>query len=79
MNPNNIETSVCLHSRRQTGCIAEVQIFDCSYVPGTRIPSGVIFCEVECIPEVIKALRQALKIAKKEGRFDATSDEGADA
>jgi hypothetical protein len=66
MKPKNMHTEVVLHPRRRTGRIAEVKIFDSTYLPATPIPGGVIFCEVKWIPEVIKALRQALKMAKEE-------------
>ena len=77
MNPKNIQTSVFLHARRRTGAVAEVELVE--HISGNDypVPGGVIFCEVECIPEVIKALKRALKMAKEEGWFEDDADHSA--
>jgi hypothetical protein len=81
MNPKNLHAKVVVRPGRRTGRIAEVRIFDRTYLPATPIPGGVIFCEVEWIPDVIKALRQALKEEKMIERYTyhpSTSGEEVD-
>lgn len=76
MHLKNVRASVCIHRRRRTGPIAEVKLLE--RISGTEylVPGGVMFCEVEWITEVIKALRWAHKTAEEDGWLDYYAEEG---
>jgi hypothetical protein len=66
MKLKDVRARIVFHPARQTDCVVEVKIVECSYDVGSTLPGAVICCKVEFSPEVIKALRQALKLAKKD-------------
>ena len=57
MKSKDVRARVFLHPARQTDCVVEVKIVECSYDVESTVPGAVICCKVEFIPEVIKALR----------------------
>lgn len=59
MKSKDVRAHVFLHPARQTDCVVEVKIVECSYDVESTLSGAVICCQVEFIPEVIKALRQA--------------------
>jgi hypothetical protein len=67
----NVHTSVSIYRRRGASTIAEVKLLEGNEY---LIPDGIIFCEVECIPEVIKALKLALKTAEEDEWRDYYAD-----
>jgi hypothetical protein len=70
MKSKDVRARVFLHPARRTDCVVEVKIVECSNDLESTVPGAVICCQVELIPEVIKALRQALKLAKEQGHFE---------
>jgi hypothetical protein len=63
MNPKKVRTEVIVYPR-VTGHLAEVRIIDFNF------PVGIIFCEVDYIPKIIKALRTVQEMANADP-FDA--------
>ena len=70
MKSKDVRARVFLHPAGQTDCVVEVKIVDCSYDLQSAVPGAVICCQVELIPEVVKALREALKLAKEQGELE---------
>jgi hypothetical protein len=70
MKSKDVRARIVLHPTKRADCVVEVKIVECSYNVESTFPGAVICCKVEFIPEVIKTLRQALKLAKEQGHFE---------
>lgn len=66
MNAKDGRARIFLCRGKRNDCLVDVRIVECSYDPQKAVPGVVMCCQAELIPEVIQALRQALKRAKKE-------------
>jgi hypothetical protein len=83
MNPQNCHVEVAIHQRGPDYTAVEVRVLergaDGNFYP---VPGGFV-SEVQYIPELMKALRWALKTAREEGILHdrvnrSSSSEGAD-
>jgi hypothetical protein len=74
MNPRDIHAEVRLCHRGRSNFV-EVRVFERRHDDRLdSVPGGLIYCEVECIPEIMKALGWALEFAKEEGYLQDDAD-----
>jgi hypothetical protein len=83
MNPHDIHTEVSIHYRRFGNPLVEVRVFEEEAGGKPHPVPGGFVSEVQYIPELMKALRWALKTAREEGILHdrvnrSSSSEGAD-